>query len=91
MKRQEWNIKRQSMIAMMRIMLVLPVFAGWSGFLYPDLTFQKGVAEAYSAENGEREELSGQEIYEKLLQAEPGQVRIKSRLYEFLCRQFSWN
>lgn len=91
MEKQKWNIKRQSAIIVMKIMLVLPAFVGWSGFLYPDLTFQQGVAEAYSATDGEKQELSGKEFYEKLLRAEPGQVRVKSRLLEFLCRQFSWN
>ncbi|MBD5457125.1 MAG: hypothetical protein HDR27_00965 [Lachnospiraceae bacterium] len=70
--------------AMMKMMLFFPAFMGWCGFLYPELTLSEGTCKAYTAEGEEREGLSGKEFYEELLQAEPKQVRVKSRLLEFL-------
>ena len=66
----------------MKTMLIFPVFAGWNGFLYPDLTFQNGVGKAYTADGEVRKEVTGREFYEELLKAEPEQIRIKSRLLE---------
>ena len=88
MNGRECKWRQQSAVVLVKMMLLIPVFAGWSGFLYPDLTFQKGVAEACSATSGEQIELSGQELYEELLKAEPEQIRVKSRLFEFLYKQF---
>ena len=68
----------------LRWMLVIPVFAGWIGFLYPDLTFENEVCKAYTNTGEERTELSGEELYRELLRAEPGQIRVKSRLLEFI-------
>ena len=64
-------------------MMVFPVFAGWNGFLYPDLTFGKSVGKAYTADGEERKEVTGRKLYEELLSAEPEQIRVKSRLLEF--------
>ena len=89
MNRQRWNRKQQGAVTILKMMLVFPVFIGWSGFLYPDLTFQNGVVEAYSVTDGEEKEMSGQEFYENLLQAKLGQIRVRSRLLEFICKQFS--
>lgn len=77
-------MRKQLAVAVMKLMLIFPVYAGWSGILYPDLTFQNGVCRAYSADGEERKEVTGQEFYEEVLEAEPEQVHIKSRLLEFL-------
>lgn len=88
MNGRECKWRQQSAVVLVKMMLLIPVFAGWSGFLYPDLTFQKGVVEAYSVTGEEQIELYGQELYEELLKAEPEQIRVKSRLFEFLYKQF---
>ena len=73
----------QTAIVLLRTMLIFTVFAGWNGFLYPDLTFENGVAKVYTEEGMERKGLSGRDLFERLLDAEPERIRIKSRLAEY--------
>lgn len=81
-RKSEYRLKAAAV--MMKIMLFFPAFMGWCGFLYPELTLSRGTCKAYTAEGEERKGLSDREFYEELLQAEPKQVRVKSRLLEFL-------
>ena len=83
MDEKKRTIYKQIAVTAMKVMLIFPVFAGWNGFLYPELTFQNDVCKAYTADGEEREEITGREFYEELLKAEPGQIRIKSRVLEF--------
>lgn len=76
-------MRRQFAVSAMKLMLIFPVFAGWNGFLYPDLTFQNSLCKAYTADGEERKEVTGREFYKELLEAEPEQIRVKSRLLEF--------
>ena len=78
------ELKRHIAVTMMRVMMLFPVFAGWSGFLYPEFSFHRGTLRSYTAEGVERRGISGKEFYEELLEAEPKQIRVKSRLLEFL-------
>lgn len=78
------NIKRQIVANIMKMMLVFPAFTVWTGFVYPEITFHKNVGKAYTAEGEERKEVSGIDLYRELLESEPEQIRIKSRLIEFL-------
>lgn len=67
---------------LMWTMLIFPVFAGWNGFLYPDLTFKNGIGIAYDEDGEMRKEVTGRKFYDELLSAEPEQIRIRSRLIE---------
>lgn len=78
------NIKKQMAVSIMKMMLVFPAFTMWTGFVYPEITFQKNVGKAYTAEGEVRKEVSGMDLYRELFGAEPEQIRIKSRLLEFL-------
>lgn len=84
MKNRKSEDRQRIAVALMKIMLFFPAFMGWCGFLYPELILPAGTYKAYTAEGDERKELSEREFYEELLQAEPKQVRVKSRLLEFL-------
>ena len=78
------NIKKQIAINAMKAMLVFPAFTVWTGFVYPEITFHKSVGKAYTATGEEREEIYGMDLYRELLKAEPEQIKVKSRLLEFL-------
>lgn len=82
MKRQYNSYKKQTAIVLMRTMLIFTAFAGWSGLLYPDLTFESGVVRVYNADGKEKSGLTGRELFEELLRAEPERIRLKSRLAE---------
>lgn len=84
MKNFKYDINRRTAVTIMKILLMLPALAGWCGFLYPDMVFPEGTCKAYTAAGEEKETLSGKAFYEELLQAKPGQIRIKSRLWELL-------
>lgn len=83
MKDRKSECRLKAAAAMMKIMLFFPAVMGWCGFLYPELSFTKGTYRAYTAEGEERDGISGREFYEELLTAEPGQMRVKSRVLEF--------
>lgn len=78
------NIKKQMAANILKMMLVFPAFTVWTGFVYPEITFHKNVGKAYTVEGEERKEVFGMKLYRELLNAEPEQIRIKSRLLEFL-------
>ena len=78
------NIKKQMAINIMKMMLVFPAFTVWTGFVYPEITFHKNVGRAYTVEGEERKEVFGMELYRELLKADPEQIRVISRLLEFL-------
>lgn len=84
MKNWKYDINRRTAVTAMKILLTLPVLAGWCGFLYPDIAFPEGTCKAYTAAGEEKEPLSGKAFYEELSQAKPGRIRIKSRLLELL-------
>ncbi len=64
------------------------IFAfGWWGVLYPELTLTEDTFRIVWADQEvyrEWEEESAMEIYYDLLQAEPKQIKIKSKLLELL-------
>lgn len=80
---------------------------GWWGVLFPELSLTRDTCriiwtdtvqtdtdrtEDARAEDGlQEEELSQTEIYYRLLSAEPEQIKIKSRLLEFLAAYFEKN
>ena len=78
------NMKKQTAVTLMRMMLTFPAFVAWSGFIYPEMVFNKNVGVAYTAEHEEREDVTGMEFYRELFHAEPEQIKIKSRLFELL-------
>lgn len=60
---------------------------GWWGVLYPEFTLTEDTFRiVWVTEKAPEdwEEESATEIYYDLLQAEPGQIKIKSKLLEFL-------
>jgi len=78
------NIKKQMAINVMKIMLTFPAFTVWTGFVYPEITFRGGVGKAYTVEGELRNEVQGMDFYRELINAEPEQIKIKSRMLEFL-------
>ena len=78
------NIKKQMAASIMKMMLVFPAFTVWTGFVYPEVTFQKNVGKVYTVEGEVREEVSGMDLYRELFDAEPEQIKFKSRLFEFI-------
>lgn len=78
------NIKSKMAASIMKMMLVLPAFTIWAGFIYPEITFQPNVGKAYYADGEVRKEVSGMDLYRELFDAQPEQIRIKSRLLEFI-------
>ena len=76
------------------VMIVYMVSAGWWGILYPEFGFSQDTY-CVVAEQGEQEtkyeeqqpvELetknTGADVFRKMLEAEPGQIKIKSKLLE---------
>lgn len=78
------NIKKQMALKAMKMMLVFPAFTVWTGFVYPEITFHGNVGKAYNAEGELLDEVRGMDFYRELLKAEPEQIKVKSRLLEFL-------
>lgn len=78
------NIKKQMAVTAMKMMLVFPAFTVWTGFVYPEITFQKNVGKVYTSDGKERGDMSGMDLYKELFKAEPEQIKVKSRLLEFL-------
>lgn len=78
------NIKKQTVATIIKIMLIFPASTLWTGFMYPEIAFQKNVGKAYTVEGEVRPEVYGRDLYMELLEAEPGQIRVKSRLLELL-------
>ena len=78
------NIKKQTVATIIKIMLIFQASTLWTGFIYPEIAFQKNVGKAYTIEGEVRTEVYGRDLYMELLGAEPGQIRVKSRLLELL-------
>ena len=78
------NIKKQTVATIIKIMLIFPASTLWTGFMYPEIAFQKNVGKAYTVEGEVRPEVYGRDLYMELLKAEPEQIRVKSRLFEML-------
>lgn len=78
------NIKKQTVATIIKIMLIFPATTLWTGFMYPEIAFQKNVGKAYTVEGEVRPEVYGRDLYKELLKAEPEQIRVKSRLFEML-------
>lgn len=76
------KIKRQTIIGYLKVTLWIPVLLGWWGFLFPDTTINADTC-SIVCESGERvEHIDYMECYKNILSATPGQIRVKSRLYE---------
>lgn len=79
-------------IAMLKKGLVVLAAAGFLGFLYPELCMLEDTCRVvyYNADK-ELESISvprGSELYYQLLQAEPEDIKIKSKLWETLVAYF---
>ncbi|MBD5477873.1 MAG: hypothetical protein HDR14_01065 [Lachnospiraceae bacterium] len=72
--------------------LVILAALGFFGLLYPEFSIYEDTCRiVYSVEGGE-EALTvpeGSELYYSLLSAEPEEIKIKSRLLEWLSRYFN--
>lgn len=78
------KIKVQTALFITKLMLCIPAVLGWCGMLYPDLTLNKDTCRVISESGEVLEETDGIECYRKLLWAKPGQIKVKSRLWELL-------
>lgn len=79
-------------IMMLKKGLVAFAAAGFLGFLYPELCMLEDTCRVvyYSADE-EKESIAvprGSELYYQLLQAEPEEIKIKSKLWETLVAYF---
>lgn len=73
----------------LRSVAVTVAMIGFLGFLYPDLCITEDTCRVvYVTEDGKEEEIpveEGSELYYQLLSAEPKEIKMKSRLFEWLC------
>ena len=56
----------------------------WWGIFFPELSLGKDTCRIVWSEDAEQEEYTPVQLYYRLLGAEPGQIKIKSRLLELL-------
>lgn len=83
------RIKRYGFcIYISQLVMVSAVSAAWWGILYPEFGF---TADTFAAVEQEKEQddgiktkhtLSGTEAFFEMLDAEPGQIKIKSKIFE---------
>ncbi|MBO5292091.1 MAG: hypothetical protein J6B10_02795 [Lachnospiraceae bacterium] len=67
----------------LQIGITVMAFFAWCGMMYPELSFTEEVLRVIT-EDGTEQEQSAVEAYYGFLQAEPGQIEVKSRLVEFV-------
>lgn len=86
---------RRAALLLCRMQLLFIVSLGWWGFLYPDLTVKSGViqqveeTEAPPAGEVEKKgapQASPAQIYYEMLEAEPGEITIRSGLLEAILK-----
>ena len=68
--------------------MVFILSAGWWGILYPDFSMTEDVVsveEDTSGDSGNQKDRSRTELFFDMLEAEPGQIHVKSRLLETIC------
>ncbi len=79
-------------LVMIKKGLVVLAAAGFLGFLYPELCMLEETCRVvyYDAEKTQKDIVipCGSELYYQLLQAEPEEIKIKSRLWEALVAYF---
>lgn len=68
----------------LRTALLLCFFCLWTGCLFPELLWNREVCRICREEDGELQECGedGPELYRAFLEAEPGEIRVRSRLWE---------
>lgn len=71
--------------------LLILAAMGFFGLLYPEFSIYEGTCRiVFNAEAEEEFTVpEGSELYYSLLSAEPEEIKIKSRLLEWLCRYFN--
>lgn len=75
--RKEWTFQLR------RVMLIFSMFV-FFGLLYPELCLGRDTL-TYRTESDENAEvLYGNEIYYSFLEADPSEIKIKSKLWEYL-------
>lgn len=69
--------------------MILLAAWGFFGIFYPELCMMEDTCKVvYQTDSGEEEEIlipEGSELYYKLLSAEPGEIKIRSRLLQAIC------
>lgn len=79
MKKTAWFCKKG--------MIILAAW-GFFGLFYPELCILEDTCKVvFQTKSGEEKEISvpeGSELYYELLSAEPGEIKIKSRLFELI-------
>lgn len=70
--------------------LLIMITVGWWGLMYPEYCLSENVVEMVCDITAEesREEISEEELLQNLLRAQPEEIVIKSRLYEYLKENF---
>ena len=71
-----------------KIVITLVAIFIWCGMMYPELSFPDEVLMVSDGTDGEWRSCTSGDVYD-FLQAGPGQIEVKSRVLEFLDREYS--
>lgn len=66
---------------------IITAYGFWT-FLYPEFCVEEGLYKAYYVSDNHKIEAMDEEIYEQLMEAESGQIVIKSKLLEKIRKTF---